>query len=579
MATDKAAIVKEFINGEQIVGSENNQDISILVNFQRPLGVSVSVERATFSLDAYLKVLEHRRNIFEGLSYTYQVSNKTNTDNIEFWIDLTQDGVNNPARGNYNVKLVLKDGNVSLEDNLKAINYGYLESLGLITESDYIDVNYNVIEFDRAVKALTASIIIYILTTALFQRIKDLGKDNATSAGITASGVTGSIGATIFSVIAFILELAFSIQVAIQVASLTVTTLDLLLSPTRTHKAILFKTLLEKAAQHLGYTFETDLTDLDNIVYLPSNRNADTRGQFEIITKFGTIEKGIPNDLDYGYNCLEAYQLGIDYFNAVVQVVDGVIQFRSKNSDYWRRTADYTKPSVLIENEGDNSGTLASSRIRRFATDVTDEYTITEFTGTNYQVITDIKNPTIDDPSGKFINGLEEVNFPVALGNRKDSLTPLEQVLKTLASLADNVINTFGGNSKLAKKITSRIGNLKVSNNNHNVPKLLWLENGKIPSDHREKLSAKVSYEKYGSYESFVEENGGGQKLVYNEQDNPFGYEDFLKLIRNNYFYDEYGNECEAVNLEWFPRIDKCAITYTIADQYTDNLKETKLEG
>lgn len=579
MATDKGAIVKEFLNGKQITGTLENEDISILVNFESPLGTAVSVERVTFVLDAYETVLNHRRNIYEGLSYTYQVNNKLNTDNIDFWVDLTSDGVNNPANREYNTKIVLKDGNVSLEDNLRAIDYGYLESIGLITDQDYINVDYNVIEFDRAVKSITALIMIYVLSTALLERAKDLGKDTATGSGIAAAGLSGGIGSAIFTILAFILEATYAVLIVVQVANLIVTTLDLLLSPTRTHKAILFKTLLEKAADHLGYGFETDLTDLDNIVYLPSNRNADVRGQFEVITKFGVIEKGIPNDLDFGYVCGDAYQIGIDYFNAIVQVVDGNIQFRSQNSDYWLRTANYIKPSLLIEAENDNSGDLASSFIIKFATDITDEYTITEFTGTNYQRITDIKNPTVSEPSGKFIKGLEEVPIGVALGNRKDDLTPLEEVLKGLATLADTVINTFGGNSKIAKKIKERIGNLKVSNNNHSVPKLLWMENGKIPQDHRSKLSAKVSYEKYHSYNSFAEENGGGQKLVYNDQQNGFGYEDFLKLVRNSYFYDEDGNECKALNLEWFPRQDLANITYTIAKQLTDNLKEEFIEA
>ena len=188
MATDKGAIVKEFLNGKQITGTLENEDISILVNFESPLGTAVSVERVTFVLDAYETVLNHRRNIYEGLSYTYQVNNKLNTDNIDFWVDLTSDGVNNPANREYNTKIVLKDGNVSLEDNLRAIDYGYLESIGLITDQDYINVDYNVIEFDRAVKSITALIMIYVLSTALLERAKDLGKDTATGSGIAAAG-------------------------------------------------------------------------------------------------------------------------------------------------------------------------------------------------------------------------------------------------------------------------------------------------------------------------------------------------------------------------------------------------------
>ena len=44
-------------------------------------------------------------------------------------------------------------------------------------------------------------------------------------------------------------------------------------------------------------------------------------------------------------------------------------------------------------------------------------------------------------------------------------------------------------------------------------------------------------------------------------------------------FYDDDGNECKALNLEWFPRQDLANITYTIAKQLTDNLKEEFIEA
>jgi len=66
---------------------------------------------------------------------------------------------------------------------------------------------------------------------------------------------------------------------------------------------------------------------------------------------------------------------------------------------------------------------------------------------------------------------------------------------------------------------------------------------------------------------------------VYDNQLIGFGYNDFLKLVRNSYFYDIQGRLCKATDLSWTPATDKAQLSYTIATQYTDNLKETLLEG
>ena len=83
----------------------------------------------------------------------------------------------------------------------------------------------------------------------------------------------------------------------------------------------------------------------------------------------------------------------------------------------------------------------------------------------------------------------------------------------------------------------TRLGTLKVSSNNHQVPKLLWVENGRIPADHREKLSAKVCWKKYRSFDSFVSDNFVGQKLVRNDKPIPFGYERLFRIGRKFVFY------------------------------------------
>ena len=574
----KYGSIREFIEGEKVNSSIEWADVEVLASFDNATGLNLSIERLTFVRDAYNKIKQYidDGNIFEGLEYTWEAFNESNSTKFDFWLDLTDNLIEFPIRGAYETKAVLQDGNQQLNDRLSAVTFGYLEDIGEITSVDYVDVEYSVQKKFEPLEIATTIVIIYIMGTAIAERIKDLGNNNATSSGINASSPTGSLGAAIFAVLAFLLEVAYAAAVALSLFELVRNVLGYFIQPRRTHKAIKLKTLLEKASAHLGYGFETDIADLDFITYLPSNNNTDSIDGKGFINIPGTIKKGIPNAQDFGYTAQEAFDIAQFYFNGIYQVVDGVIQFRSENSDYWVRESTLILPSIKDESVGYNTNELFANYLIAFLTDITDDYTIDNFKGTNFEVITDIKTPV--NPDAKFIKGLNEVRIPLALGSRKESLSALEEILKTMASIADEAINVFGGNSNLVNAVKSRLGTLKVSNNNHQVPKLLWLEDGKIPFNHRDKLSARVSWEKYHSYKSFVENNGIGQKLVYTDKEIPFGYEDFLEVSKNSYFTDQQGRTGQYVSLKALIGQQKAIASYWIREKYTDNLKERFIE-
>jgi len=575
----KSAEIRETIGGIEVNSSLEVADLEFLGSLDSSSGLNVSIQRVTFTRDGYNVVKNYidSGNIFEGLSYNVEVFNKNTSTTIEQWLDLTDNVIDSPERGAIECKAVLKEGVQQLDDRLSAITYAYLENIGVITEADYINADYSVQKIFEPLEIATSIVIIYIMLTALIEKTKELGKDTATSSGIAASGVTGSLGAAIFSAIAFVLEIAANAAVVIALIELVRNVLGYFIQPQRTHKAMTLKSLLSKAAEHLGYGFETDITDFENITLLPSNPNTDAINDNGFISIPGTIKKGYPNAQDFGYSASEVYEGAARYANAIYQVIDGVIQFRSKNSDYWVRETDYILLDVLPTQNGYNTNELVANRIIKFALDpIADEYTLDNFKGTNFAIETDIKSPV--NPDAKFIKGLDEVFIPWALGTRKDKLSPLENILKTLASIADSAINIFGGNSNLVNEVKTKIGTLKVSSNNHTIPKLLWLENGRIPSDHREKLSARVAWQKYWSYESFVSNGFIGQKLVFSGIEIPFGYEDFLKVSRNSYFRDSKGRTGQIVQLSWTTSKDRATVDYWIREPYTNNLTETFTE-
>src|SRR5690606_28578891 len=91
---------------------------------------------------------------------------------------------------------------------------------------------------------------------------------------------------------------------------------ELLIQPKRTHKGIKWKTALEKVCNYLGYNLVAPINLLDNLVYLPSNPNVDNVNALGIINLPKGTQKGIPNTLDYGYNCGEMFELAKKTFNA-----------------------------------------------------------------------------------------------------------------------------------------------------------------------------------------------------------------------------------------------------------------------
>jgi hypothetical protein len=315
------------------------------------------------------------------------------------------------------------------------------------------------------------------------------------------------------------------------------------------------------------------------LVYLPSNLETDDVNLLTGLINFPKGTKtGLPNERDYGFTGLEFFELCEKMFNANIKVDGTILELRSKNDPYWKQSSTYQMPDYLLRVKRFNTDELVFSRLIRFDTDeIADEWTLNNFKGTNYEIITN--DTTINNSEAKYITKHETESIPVALGNRKDSLNGLENSLATLAGTVDEVINFFGGSSNLAGKITSRIGVLKVGTNNTTKPKLLFVKGGKLPLNHRQKFSAKVLYNLYINEKSFVLNNFGGQKALYTLEGLPFGFDNFLNTIVNSNFVDTNSNHAKFRSLNWLISGDTADGEYEQKEIYTTTLTETYIEA
>jgi len=578
----KNARLRFTLNNSVVDAPIEWQDISIQADFENG-GV-----QPTIDIDAFTFVNQEAQTIrdwisagriFEGIPFnidTYNVNSSSNsfkgyincTNGIELFDDRT-----------LKAKIEQGKGLTSLRERMQGTTMSYLESIGVFTDSDYTKVKYVVEKSDNKLEIVMNIVVGYILLVQLRQQVKDTFESIATASGIFAAGFTGSVGSAIYLVFVALINIAYTAFMVAAIISLGIQVFEALLPIPRTHRTLKLRTALEKISTHLGYTFSSPITLLDDLVYLPSNLETDDVNLLTGLISFpkGT-RTGLPNERDFGFTALEFFELCERMFNADIKVNGNALEFRSRNDPYWQQSATYQMPNFLRKVKRYNTDELIFSRLLRFDTDeIADEWTVNNFKGTNYEIITN--DTTITNNEAKYINNHETISFPVCLGNRKNELNGLENSLATLGGIIDEVINFFGGNSNLSGAITSRIGVLKVGTNNTTKPKVLFIRGNKMPSNHRDLFSSKSLYNGYINEKSFVLNNFGGQKALYSLEGLPFGFEDFLKTIENSNFVDSENNNAKFRTLNWLISGDTSTGEMEQHEIYAPNLTETYIEA
>lgn len=579
-----------IINGKTVKIPKDFFDVGVKASFGENVQANLTTEEFTFILDGYEEILawiQNGRNggvgIFEGVPLAIINSDYRYSSNVTIFkgiLDL-QAGTNIlPNRKHIQVRLRQDNSLNQLSELIEPLDYGYLQSLGVLTASHYVNVDYVVNKTDSGLETITTFITIYLLSKQLADTVKEIGSTAATIAGIAASGLPGPIGAAIYAAAVAILQVAYAATLLVLIIDFGKDLLAILVQPLRTHKGIPLKTLLQVACEYVGYSFETSIEDLDSLIYLPSNKNVDEFETKGILKSAGSITQGIPNVGDIGFTCPELFQLARDLFNGRFAILGNTVQFHTEGAPYWIKQSSWKKPGVIKGRAGAayryNTDEIKGSILVQFETDITDEYTIKNYQGTSYQVLTDAKSVSV--AANKTIKNSDQVYLPIALGNRKSELTVFENALIPLANLFDKIADVFGKNPGLAKKIKNKVGVLQVSANNHSVPKLLWMQGGRIPSNHRALFSAKTLWEKYHSEKSFVQNSFNRQRRYVDNEVIPFNLSDFVALLNNSYFRDENGKVSKVVDLEWNMSRDSATISYWVQETYTNNLKETFIE-
>lgn len=573
------------VAGNEVVNPRNLLDIEVLASFEdgNP-SANITFEELTFELEAYTAIKEHIANglisgvgITEGIPIIIEASNIDQGFSIfDGYIDLLENAVIDDITGKVFAKIKKKEGLNNLSDRLNSISYRQLFDEGIIKESDFQNVNYVVESNTSFAESILLRVTLLLLAKATFEATKDAANAIATVTGITASGVTGAVGGGVFAAANAIVLTAYALALLRELIGTGRDVFRALLPPLRTHKCTSFKKLLEKACEKLGYGFNTSISYLDEIYYLPSNPNVDTSFVSAFVGQLKSITIGLPNPEDFGNICGELFDLCRDMFNARYSLVNGVVQMHTEFNQFWKNQSSYILPDVLQPEFSYNADEIKSRFVVGFSIDQSDVWTIQDKTDRVYEVITSQKQTTNADFVG--IKGFEQIQLPLALGSRKTTLSGFEQLVRDFARFFDTVTGIFGGGTNFASQITNKLGSLKVSDNNHRLPKVLYLNGKKLPSNHRELLSAKYLYNTFLNEKSFVSFPDRRQRKRFESYEVPFGFEAFLKTIENSYIYDKDNKPFKVEKITWFAAQDRAVLSGFFEERFTNNLKETFIE-
>jgi len=570
---------KYYLDGKLVTPPVESFDINISARFpDDEVQAEIDASEFTFVNDSAQQIYDYIRTkgAFQGMPFKIALSQGSDSFTaFDGYLDLT-DGFTGLSPVKAQAKMKQRSGTDSIIERLEGLTVALLESKGVFTDADYQDVDFIITKKKNFIEIAMTSIVIYLMVKEVAESIQRIADRIATGTSTAATGVLGPVAAAIYFGLTILIEAAYIVAMVVNIINLAADIFTTLIPPVSTNKAIKLDVLLTKITQYLGLEFESPIEELSKFALMPSQPYDET-GQsfFQVLPKPNTTDKGIPSANDFGYQCSEAFELCKRLFNARTAVIDGKLHLRWKGDSFWIKQADYQAPGTLTEKEQVqyNTEEFTASTLLSFRTDVSDEWTVEDFTGTNYAVN---QTPnTVFDPELVLSKGFKEVNFNVALGSRKTGLNGLEKTLIKLAKPIESILKVFGSSKKFSDKIKQRVGLLQMTTDTYNVAKLLSMNGNRLSASSREDLSAETLYNKYHSWDSFVLNNFNGQKSVYTGIRIPFNFEDFLKVVKNSYFTLSDGRIGKFTNIEWNINGDFAQADYWVREPYDTNLIET----
>ena len=557
--------VQYRLGGNLIDNPTERQDTSIQVQFDEGTQGSIETSQLTFVNEAYTIIKEKIESglVTEGLPLTVTIQEgEESTEVFNGYLDFSTLEDLTGSEPKFLASIVEQNGLTNLSESLEGVTFALLEAKGFISSSDYQEVKYLIEKLVTLLEQAFLALTIYLMIKEIAEASFRLSQQIAIISAIVTTPISGQVGALIYAVASALFEIAYIVIMGGALLNLIQQFIENLISFEREFQGINYKTALEKIFSYLGYTFASPIPELDNYVYLPSKAE-------------GRADKGIPFDSDFGFVANEFVSMVLDMFRAEIFVVNNEVQLRAKKDPFFQSQSTFQLPDVLDQPFSLNINEIKESRFISFQDDISDAYTIRNWKGTSFVVTT--LPITQNEPKNNLIKGLEETRFPVALGNRKEDLSVLEEALNAFFEAANFALSALGAKN-ITNTIQARKGMLIISQPFFNVPKVLNMQGNRLAQNSRDGLSARYLWENYLNYDSFTEDNFKRQRKVFEGIEIPFSYSDYKKVKENSYFITSNGKRGKFTSLEWVIEADRAEASFWVEDVYTRNLQEETTE-
>jgi len=170
----KNADIRFYINNQQVDYALETFDISIKADFSNDnIQPNISIDNVTIFGDGVTIINDwiNAGKYYKGLPIKIEVFNDSSA------YSLFDGYINLPKKyevfsdKTVNVAIVKKNGLNNLNDKLASITWGMLIDKGIVTDSDYSEVNYVVEKSNNAFEIITLLIMVFIMTKELYESI------------------------------------------------------------------------------------------------------------------------------------------------------------------------------------------------------------------------------------------------------------------------------------------------------------------------------------------------------------------------------------------------------------------------
>jgi hypothetical protein len=523
---------------------------------------------------------------FEGEPYRIEIGELGNSFGFDGYLDFTN-GVEFIDECEVECQLKREQGTDWINEVADGFSYRYLESIGVVTDSDFFSVPYVINYIPDGVQLLILAISTFQVTRETIDAVKAVANqiaDVVDAATLTVGfGASVDIGNIVQAVLSLIAQLAYTALLIFALVKLIEQIIEELMPPKRFHKGMPIRLLFQRACDHLNLQLSSTLLDsldtgTNKWVVIPSKGHRG--GEKPTGADSSWRETGVPSQqdpLDTFGGVIRTFKR---VFNADFQIQNGVFIFERK--DFFDKSSGYVIPDTftnqdgLFDTNGFNTDEIKANYNINWAFDTQDQNTLDNQEGRIFQATLSPK--VTNNANLTSLTGLEEIGIPISLPIRKNELTAVEEVVKALASALDALAGQLGNPQSLSGKINSRIGAMNTSSHFSTIPKMVVMSGSQLQNNQRAILSARSLWDNYHFINSFKPINGKhSQNWLYREQKIPFCFEDFITILDNNQVETEAGEKAEIESLEWNIWDNFATINYRINRIYDNNFEITFL--